>query len=40
LKRALQQIIENPLAEEVLNGKYAPGDVVTASLVGDEVVFD
>ena len=40
LKRALQQIIENPLAEEVLNGKYAPGDVVTASLDGDKVVFD
>jgi len=39
LKRALQQIIENPLAQEVLDGKYAPGDVINASLDGEQVDF-
>lgn len=39
LKRALQKIIENPLAQEVLAGKYAPGEVVRASLQEDEVRF-
>jgi len=40
LKRALQKIIENPLAQKVLAGKYAPGDVVRTTLSGDEVCFD
>lgn len=39
LKRALQQIIENPLAEEVLDGKYAPGDVISAGLDNGDVIF-
>jgi len=28
LKRAIQQQIENPLAKEILAGRYAPGDTV------------
>ena len=28
LKRAIQQLIENPLAQRVLQGKYGPGDVI------------
>jgi ATP-dependent Clp protease ATP-binding subunit ClpB len=28
LKRAIQQAIENPLAKEILQGKFAPGDTV------------
>jgi ATP-dependent Clp protease ATP-binding subunit ClpB len=28
LKRAIQSLIENPLAKEILEGKYAPGDTV------------
>src|SRR5689334_8367122 len=28
LKRAIQQEIENPLAKEILSGKFAPGDTV------------
>jgi ATP-dependent Clp protease ATP-binding subunit ClpB len=28
LKRAIQSYIENPLAKEILEGKYAPGDTV------------
>lgn len=39
LKRALQQIIENPLAEQVLQGKYAPGDIVRADLSSGQASF-
>ncbi len=39
LKRAIQQMIENPLAEELLAGKYPPGKTISASLDGDRVVF-
>jgi ATP-dependent Clp protease ATP-binding subunit ClpB len=28
LKRAIQQFIENPLAQEILAGKFAPKDVI------------
>ena len=28
LKRAIQQQIENPLAQEILQGRFAPGDVI------------
>jgi ATP-dependent Clp protease ATP-binding subunit ClpB len=31
LKRAIQQQIENPLAERILRGEFAPGDRVTVS---------
>ncbi len=41
LKRALQQQIENPLAQEVLAGKFAPGDEIAASLdQRGQVVFN
>ena len=39
LKRAIQQSIENPLAQEILAGKFAPGDVIQAELAGDTIVF-
>lgn len=32
LKRALQQYIENPLAQEILAGKFAPGDTIKVKL--------
>jgi ATP-dependent Clp protease ATP-binding subunit ClpB len=32
LKRAIQQYIENPLAQEVLAGRFAPGDTIRAHL--------
>ena len=28
LKRAIQQYLENPLAQMILNGEYMPGDVI------------
>lgn len=39
LRRAIQRMIEDPLAEEVLQGKYHEGDTVTADLQDDKVVF-
>ncbi len=37
LKRAIQQYLENPLAQDVLSGKYAPGDTITPKVVGDRL---
>jgi ATP-dependent Clp protease ATP-binding subunit ClpB len=39
LKRAIQQRIENPLAEQILAGVFAPGDAVLVDVDGDEFVF-
>lgn len=42
LKRAIQQYIENPLAQEVLAGRYEPGDTIKATLSEDKekIVFE
>jgi ATP-dependent Clp protease ATP-binding subunit ClpB len=39
LKRAIQQQIENPLAQEILRGRFAPGDTILASVTDDQLVF-
>ncbi len=39
LKRAIQQQIENPLAKEILAGKFAPGDTVKVGATGGEITF-
>jgi len=39
LKRAIQQQVENPLAQEILAGKFMPGDTIFAGLKGDKLVF-
>ena len=39
LKRAIQQYLENPLAQELLQGKFMPGEVIKASLDGESIVF-
>ncbi len=39
LKRAIQRWIENPLAQLILAGKFAPGASISAKLEGDEIVF-
>jgi len=39
LKRAIQQQIENPLAREILAGKFVPGDVVKVGATGGEITF-
>ena len=39
LKRAIQQQIENPLAQEILSGKFGNGDVVKVDAEGGRLVF-
>lgn len=40
LKRALQSVVEDKLAEEILEGKVLPGDTLTAGYRKGQVVFD
>ena len=40
LKRAIQQYLENPLAQEILRGRFVPGDIIKARLEGDAIRFD
>ncbi|WJV52906.1 ATP-dependent chaperone ClpB [Prodigiosinella aquatilis] len=38
LKRAIQQLIENQLAQQILSGKLIPGKLVTLDVEGDTIV--
>jgi ATP-dependent Clp protease ATP-binding subunit ClpB len=40
LKRAIQSLIENPLAQMLLAGEFSPGDTVSVGLVDDALSFD
>ncbi|ROQ17041.1 MULTISPECIES: ATP-dependent chaperone ClpB [Marinimicrobium] len=40
LKRAIQQQIENPLAQDILQGRFVPGDNIHAVLKGDRLSFE
>jgi len=40
LKRAIQQSIENELAQEILAGKFGPGDIIDVGVEGDHLVFN
>ncbi|WP_444959304.1 ATP-dependent chaperone ClpB [Microbulbifer sp. ZKSA002] len=39
LKRAIQVWLENPLAQDVLAGKFSPGATIRADVEGDKAVF-
>ncbi len=39
LKRAIQNLIENPLAQEVLASKFVPGDTIVVAIKDAKVVF-
>jgi len=39
LKRAIQQQVENPLAQEILQGKFRPGDVIEVGVAQDHLEF-
>jgi len=39
LKRAIQQQLENPLAREILEGRFQPGDTVAVDAQGGHLVF-
>jgi ATP-dependent Clp protease ATP-binding subunit ClpB len=40
LKRAIQQQIENPLAQRILKGEFAPGDRIGATVRDGQIVFN
>jgi ATP-dependent Clp protease ATP-binding subunit ClpB len=39
LKRAIQSAIENPLAKEILEGRFAPKDTILVNLKDGRVTF-
>jgi len=39
LKRAIQQYLENPLAQMILKGDYMPGDVINITVTDSELAF-
>ncbi|MEO8303468.1 MAG: ATP-dependent chaperone ClpB [Betaproteobacteria bacterium] len=39
LKRAIQQQIENPLARDILSGRFAAGDTIKVGVTGGEITF-
>ncbi len=39
LKRAIQQRLENRLAQDILAGNFAPGDVIQIDVVGESLTF-
>ncbi|WP_110635279.1 ATP-dependent chaperone ClpB [Salinicola salarius] len=40
LKRAIQSRIENPLAQDLLSGRFLPGDTIRVRAEGDHLAFD
>lgn len=40
LKRAVQQYLENPLAKQILEGRFADGDTIEVDYQADDFVFD
>ncbi len=39
LKRAIQSQVENPLAQQILGGKFMPGDTITVDVEEGQLVF-
>jgi ATP-dependent Clp protease ATP-binding subunit ClpB len=39
LKRAIRQQLENPLAQEILSGRFVPGDTIEVDVSGDGLSF-
>jgi ATP-dependent Clp protease ATP-binding subunit ClpB len=39
LKRAIQQQLENPLAQQILSGAFASGDVIHVEAEGGRLQF-
>ena len=40
LKRAIQQMLENPLAQEILAGRFAPGDIIHVDVKDRKIIFE
>lgn len=39
LKRAIQQYLENPLAQDILSGKFTPNDTIQVKCEAGQLVF-
>lgn len=39
LKRAIRQLLENPLSQDILAGKFMPGDTIKVDVKGDQLTF-
>jgi ATP-dependent Clp protease ATP-binding subunit ClpB len=39
LKRAIQHQVETPLAQEILQGKFKPGDIIQVGVTDDHLEF-
>ena len=39
LKRAIQQQLENPLAQKILSGEFASGDAIRVEAEGGKLLF-
>ena len=39
LRRAIQQQIENPLAQEILQGHFVPGDLIEVGVADERLEF-
>ena len=40
MRRAIQNLIEDPLAEGLLHGRFAPGDIVLVDRAGDDLTLE
>ncbi|HVN67099.1 MAG TPA: hypothetical protein VMT55_01915, partial [Candidatus Sulfotelmatobacter sp.] len=40
LRRAVQHLLENPLSNEIISGKFQDGDIITAGIKDDKIVFE
>ena len=40
LRRLIQRKVEDSLAEEILSGKYAPGDTIRLTLTDGKITFE
>ncbi|NEX23030.1 ATP-dependent chaperone ClpB [Thiorhodococcus mannitoliphagus] len=40
LKRAIRAQLENPLAQEILSGKFAPGDLIEVGMEDGQIAFE
>jgi ATP-dependent Clp protease ATP-binding subunit ClpB len=39
LKRIIQQLLENPLSQNILSGDFLPGSTIHADVKDDQIVF-
>jgi ATP-dependent Clp protease ATP-binding subunit ClpC len=40
LRRAIQRLLENPLSDEMLKGRFKEGDAVLATVKNGEIQFE